>query len=87
MLLQASLPEIRRIDAEPGPKGAGKGRARGKSAPRRNLEMVLGTILTVQDFAVAHGDSLLELGINPLMVRPAGKGVVAVVVLIRLTEG
>ena len=58
-----------------------------RGRPAGDIAALVRTILAVQDFAIAHGDSLLELDINPLMVRPAGKGVVAADVLIRLTEG
>ncbi len=41
-------------------------------------------IMTVAEFAATHANSILELDINPLIVRPAGKGAVAVDALIRL---
>jgi len=37
----------------------------------------------VQDFALAHADRLIELDINPLIVRASGRGAVAADVLIR----
>ena len=40
--------------------------------------------MAVARFAAAHADRLVELDVNPLIVRPAGKGAVAADVLIRL---
>ena len=44
----------------------------------------LAAVLAVARFAEHHADRLVELDINPLIVRPAGKGAVAADVLIRL---
>ena len=41
-------------------------------------------MLAVAGFAEKYADRLVELDINPLIVRPAGKGAVAADVLIRL---
>ena len=38
----------------------------------------------VARFAAAHADRLVELDVNPLIVRPLGLGAVAADVLIRL---
>jgi hypothetical protein len=38
----------------------------------------------VAEFALAHREQLLELDINPLLVRPKGRGAVAVDALIRV---
>ena len=46
-------------------------------------EALLSTIEKVSDFAIAHASDLLEIDINPLLVRPKGSGVVAVDALIR----
>ncbi len=48
-----------------------------------DLEAAVETAMAVARFAAAHADRLLELDINPLIVRPAGKGAVAADVLIR----
>ena len=40
--------------------------------------------MAVARFAAAHADRLVELDVNPLIVRPVGKGAVAADVLIRL---
>jgi succinyl-CoA synthetase beta subunit len=37
-------------------------------------------------YAVAHADRLLELDVNPLLVLPVGRGVLAVDALIRLAD-
>ena len=42
--------------------------------------------LAVARFAAEHADRLAELDINPLIVRPAGLGVVAADVLVRWTD-
>lgn len=57
-----------------------------RGRPAGDVEAVIRTILAVQDFALSHADTLLELDINPLMVRPAGQGVVAADVLLRIAE-
>jgi acetate---CoA ligase (ADP-forming) len=41
-------------------------------------------VLVIQEFALEQQDRLLELDVNPLIVRPRGRGVVAVDALIRL---
>ena len=43
-------------------------------------------VLAVQDFALAEADRLLEVDLNPLLVRPRGHGAVAVDALLRLVE-
>jgi len=58
---------------------------RGK--PRGDVEALIAAVLAVTRYAEAHVDSLAELDVNPIIVRPSGHGVVAVDVLIRLTEG
>jgi hypothetical protein len=40
----------------------------------------------VAHYAKAHVDSLVELDVNPIIVRPQGRGVVAVDALIRIAE-
>ena len=58
---------------------------RGRTAGDRAA--LVDTVLAVQRFALDHADCLLELEINPLIVRPAGRGVVAVDALMRVTPG
>jgi acetate---CoA ligase (ADP-forming) len=56
---------------------------RGRSGDR---EAVIRAIMAVARFAEAHGESLEELDVNPLLVLPPGQGAVAVDALIRLRE-
>ena len=55
-----------------------------RGRPPGDLDAVVAAVLAVARFAAAHADRLVELDINPLIVRPAGKGAVAADVLIRL---
>ena len=48
-----------------------------------DVEAVVDAVMAVADFAMEHWCSVTELDINPLMVRPQGKGVVAVDALVR----
>ncbi len=45
------------------------------------------TVLAIQRFILDHADSLVELDVNPVIVRPRGGGAVAVDALMRLVEG
>ncbi len=55
-----------------------RGRAQG------DLDSAVDAVMAVADFALDHWDSVTELDINPLMVRPKGKGAVAADALVRL---
>jgi acyl-CoA synthetase (NDP forming) len=55
---------------------------RGK--PAGDLDAAVAAILAIQAYALDNSDRLIELDVNPLIVRPSGKGAVAVDVLIRL---
>jgi acyl-CoA synthetase (NDP forming) len=55
-----------------------------RGRPRGDFDAVVEAVLAVARFAESHADRLVELDINPLIVRPAGKGAVAADVLIRL---
>ena len=55
---------------------------RGK--PAGDIDALVGTVLAIQRYALANLDRLLELDVNPIIVRPVGKGAVAVDALIRL---
>ncbi|MGO2385938.1 MAG: acetate--CoA ligase family protein [Psychrobacter sp.] len=57
-----------------------------RGRPEGDLEAVVDAIMAVADFAMDHWDSVTELDINPLMVRPKGKGAVAADALIRLQQ-
>ena len=48
------------------------------------VDAAVAAALSVVRFAEAHADRLVELDVNPLIVRPAGMGAVAADVLIRL---
>lgn len=55
-----------------------------RNRPAGDLEAAVQAIMAVAEFAMAHWDSVAELDINPLIVRPAGRGVVAADALVRL---
>jgi acyl-CoA synthetase (NDP forming) len=57
---------------------------RGK--PRGDTEALVDLVLGVARYATHHLESLLELDVNPVMVRPNGLGAVAVDTLIRMRE-
>ena len=57
-----------------------------RGRPEGDLEAVVDAIMAVADFAMDHWDSVTELDINPLMVRPKGKGAVAADALVRLKQ-
>lgn len=57
-----------------------RGRAEG------DVDAVVDAVMAVSDFALDHWDSITELDINPLMVRPKGKGAVAADALVRLQQ-
>jgi hypothetical protein len=57
---------------------------RGK--PPGDREALVAAVLAVARYAEANVDRLAELDVNPIIVRPSGRGVVAVDVLIRLTK-
>lgn len=58
-----------------------------RGRPMGDLSAVVSAVLAIQAFALAHRDSLLELDVNPLIVRPLGHGAVAVDALIRTAAG
>ena len=57
---------------------------RGRTAG--DITAAVDAVLAVAAFAEAHWATLLELDVNPLIVRPAGRGVVAADALIRIDE-
>jgi len=57
---------------------------RGK--PKGDIEAAIEAVLAIQRYALASAGRLVELDVNPLMVRPEGSGAVAVDVLIRLAR-
>ena len=56
---------------------------RGKAAG--DVEGLVDAVLAIAAYAQAHGHTLLELDVNPVLVLPAGQGVLAVDALIRLS--
>jgi len=57
---------------------------RGK--PAADVDALIGTILSVARYASDNLATLVELDVNPVIVRPAGKGAVAVDTMIRLRQ-
>jgi acyl-CoA synthetase (NDP forming) len=57
-----------------------------RGRPAGDLPALVETALACARYAQANLDTLAELDINPVIVRPAGSGAVAVDALIRLTE-
>lgn len=57
-----------------------------RGRPEGDFDAVVASVLAVQSFAVDNLHRLVELDINPLIVRPVGRGAVAGDVLIRLIE-
>lgn len=57
---------------------------RGK--PPGDLDALVEAVLSVSRYAAAHVDDLVELDVNPIIVRPKSRGVVAVDALVRLSE-
>jgi acetate---CoA ligase (ADP-forming) len=55
-----------------------------RGAPAGDVQAAIDAVLAIQEFAMAHLDSLVELDVNPLMVREVGQGAVAADVLMRL---
>ncbi len=55
-----------------------------RARPQGDREALLDAIETVAAYALAHADTLLELDVNPILVRPRGKGALAVDALLRL---
>ncbi len=58
---------------------------RGK--PAGDVPALIDMIKSVADYATAHIETLVELDVNPALVRPMGSGALAVDVLIRLNPG
>jgi acyl-CoA synthetase (NDP forming) len=56
-----------------------------RGAPEADREALLDAVMHIQDFACAHAGDLLELDVNPLMVRGKGQGAVAADVLMRVS--
>jgi acyl-CoA synthetase (NDP forming) len=57
-----------------------------RGAPEGDIQAAIDAIMAIQEFAMAHRDTLHELDVNPLMVRARGQGAVAADVLLRLSR-
>jgi len=57
---------------------------RGK--PAADIDATVTAILAIQQYAIAHADSLVELDVNPLLIGAQGEGVFAADALIVLEE-
>ena len=55
-----------------------------RGRPAGDRAALVDTVLAVQRFALDRADRLVELDVNPLVVRPAGRGVAAVDALLRI---
>ena len=55
-----------------------------RGRPPADIAALVETALACTRYAAANVDALLELDINPVIVRPAGRGAVAVDALIRV---
>ena len=51
-----------------------------------DVDAAVTTVLQITKFAAAHSDRLEELDVNPLAIRPRGRGAVALDALIRIRE-
>ena len=58
-----------------------------RGRPAGDRAALIDAVLAIQRFALDHADRLVELDVNPLIVRPAGHGVAAVDALMRMAEG
>ena len=57
-----------------------------RGQPPGDVAALVETILAIGRYAEAHRDTLAELDVNPVIVRPQGAGAIAVDVLIRKVE-
>ena len=55
-----------------------------RTRPPGDLDAPVATVMGIAAYAVSNADVLLELDVNPVLVRPAGAGAVAVDALIHL---
>ena len=54
--------------------------------PAGDVPALVAAVMAVARYAEIHASRLVELDVNPVIVRPAGSGVMAVDALIRLAE-
>jgi acyl-CoA synthetase (NDP forming) len=74
------------VEAALGGRGIGKLLGGYRGRPPGDLPALIRAVLACARYAQENVDRLLELDLNPVIVRPAGHGVVAVDALIRLAE-
>ena len=74
------------VQAALGRLGVGRLLAGYRGRPPGDLPALVRAVLACARFAEENVDRLLELDLNPVIVRPAGLGVVAVDALLRVTE-
>lgn len=58
-----------------------------RGRPAGDMDAAVECILKIARFAEQHADRICELDVNPLIIRPAGLGAVAVDALLRSSEG
>ena len=57
-----------------------------RGQPAGDREGLIEALLAVQDLALAHKGTLVELDVNPLMIHQNGEGVTAVDAVLRVKE-
>jgi len=57
---------------------------RGK--PAADVDALIEAVLSVARYAAANLSRLVELDVNPIIVRPAGRGAVAVDAMLRIEK-
>jgi acyl-CoA synthetase (NDP forming) len=57
-----------------------------RGRPPGDVDALVQTVLAIQRFAIDHLDRLLELDVNPVMVRPSRLGAVAADALVRMIK-
>ncbi len=57
-----------------------------RGRPAADIAATVQAIVAIQEFAIAHSDSLLELDVNPLLIGAQGEGVFAADALIVIQE-
>ena len=55
-----------------------------RGEPRADISATVKAILAIQEYAISHSNSLIELEVNPLLIGAQGKGVFAADALIVL---
>ncbi|MBV9344935.1 MAG: acetate--CoA ligase family protein [Gammaproteobacteria bacterium] len=58
-----------------------------RGAPAADVEALIACVQSCTRFGESHAQRLVELDLNPVIVRPRGRGAVAVDALVRMVEG